>query len=99
MRRRSLIGGMLVGGAAGAAVGHYSAKRQFESMSAAQAQQTQIDQATKAAQEAQAHAAQVANHGKKDIAQDLENLASLKRQGILSEEEFQQAKARILSSV
>jgi uncharacterized protein HemX len=102
MRRRSLIGGMIIGGATGAAVGHYSAKRQFESMSAAQAQQAQIDQATKAAQEAQAHAAQetqVANQGKKDITQDLENLASLKQQGILSEEEFQQAKARILSSI
>jgi multidrug resistance efflux pump len=102
MRRRGLIGGMLVGGAAGAAVGHYSAKRQFESMSAAQAQQAQIDQATKAAQDAQGHAAQVAqvaNQGKKDITRDLEKLASLKQQGILSEEEFQQAKARILSSI
>jgi membrane protease subunit (stomatin/prohibitin family) len=96
MRRRGLIGGMLVGGAAGAAVGHYSAKRQFESMAAAQAQQSQIDQA-QAAQAAQATL--TANQGKKDITRDLEKLASLKQQGILSEEEFQQAKARILSSI
>jgi len=53
MRRRGLIGGMIVGGTTGAVVGHYSAKKQFESMAAAQAQQAQIDQA-------QAQAAQAA---------------------------------------
>jgi Na+/glutamate symporter len=60
MRRRGLIGGMIVGGATGAVVGHYSAKKQFESMAAAQAQQSQIDQAhAQAAQAAQtAQAAQ-----------------------------------------
>jgi len=43
--KRGLIGGMIVGGATGAVVGHYTAKKQFESMAAAQAQQTQIEQA------------------------------------------------------
>jgi hypothetical protein len=95
-RRRGLIGGMIVGGTAGAAVGHYSAKKQFESMTAAQAQQSQIDQA-QAAQAAQAVPA--VNEDKKDIAQELQKLGSLRQQGILSEEEFQQMKARILSNI
>ena len=98
MRRRGLIGGMIVGGTTGAVVGHYSAKKQFESMAAAQAQQAQIDQAqVQAAQAAQA--ALTANQGKRDITQELEKLASLRQQGILSEEEFQQMKARILSNI
>ncbi|MGC2574909.1 MAG: SHOCT domain-containing protein [Candidatus Nitrosopolaris sp.] len=104
MRRRGLIGGMVVGGATGAVVGHYSAKKQFESMAAAQAQQAQIDQAqvqaaqaTQAAQAAQATL--TANEGKKDITQELEKLGSLRQRGILSEEEFQQMKARILSNI
>jgi hypothetical protein len=59
------MGAMIVGGM----VGNYAARRQFESMSVAQAQQAQLDQATKAAQEAQAQAARLANlsnQGKKD---------------------------------
>jgi hypothetical protein len=35
---RALIGGMIVGGVTGAAVGHYSTKRQFESMTTARVQ-------------------------------------------------------------
>jgi multidrug resistance efflux pump len=92
--RRRLIDGMIVGATTGAVVGHY-ADRQFESMATAQAQQSQIDK--EQAQAAQA--TQVANQGKKDITQELENLANLKQKGILSEEEFQQMKARILSSL
>ncbi len=104
MRRRGLIGGMIVGGATGAVVGHYSAKKQFESMAAAQAQQSQIDQAhaqtALAAQTAQAaQTTLAANDNKKDITQELQKLASLRQQGILSEEEFQQMKARILSNI
>jgi membrane protease subunit (stomatin/prohibitin family) len=92
MRRRGLIGGMIVGGATGAVVGHYSAKKQFESMAAAQAQQSQIDQT-------QAQATLESKQGKKVITQELEKIASLRQQGILSEEEFQQMKARILSNI
>jgi hypothetical protein len=99
MRRRGLIGGMIVGGATGAVVGHYSAKKQFESMAAAQAQQSQIDQAQAAQAAQEAQATLTANQGKKDITQELEKLASLRQQGILSEEEFQQMKGRILSNV
>ena len=50
-----VLGAMLIGGM----VGHYAATRQFESMSAAQAQQAQLDQATQAAQDAQARAVQL----------------------------------------
>jgi hypothetical protein len=96
-----VLGAMIVGGM----VGHYAARRQFESMSAAQAQQAQIDQATQAAQEAQAQAArlasqaQVSNQDKKDTFKELEKLGSLKQQGILTEEEFQKLKARLLSNI
>ena|SRR5437773_10751025 len=100
-----VLGAMIVGGM----VGHYAARRQFESMSAAQEQQSQINQAqaqaaqaTQAAQAAQAQAAQLANQaqgsnqGKKDTLQQLEKLGSLKQQGILTDEEFQKMKARLL---
>jgi hypothetical protein len=101
---RALIGGMILGGVTGAVVGHYSAKRQFESMTAARVQQSRIEhaqaQAAQAEQAAQAtQAALVADQDKKDIAQELEKLASLRQKGILSEEEFQQMKARKLSSL
>jgi multidrug resistance efflux pump len=86
-----VLGAMLIGGM----VGHYAATRQFESMSAAQAQQAQIDKA-QAAQVAQA--TQGTDQGK-DITQQLQDLAALKQKGILSEEEFQQMKARILSNI
>ena len=99
-----VLGAMIVGGM----VGHYAARRQFESMSAAQEQQSQINQAqaqaaqAQAAQAAQAQAAQLANQaqgsnqGKKDTLQQLEKLGSLKQQGILTDEEFQKMKARLL---
>jgi hypothetical protein len=93
---------MIVGGVTGAVVGHYSAKRQFESMTAARVQQSRIEQAqAQAAQAEQAtQAALVADQDKKeDIAQELEKLASLRQKGILSEEEFQQMKARKLSNL
>jgi hypothetical protein len=71
-------------------------------MQKAQAQHAQIDQAqAQAAQAAQMQAAQTANQSqepKKDIVQELQKLATLKQQGILSEEEFQQMKSRLLSS-
>jgi membrane protease subunit (stomatin/prohibitin family) len=72
-----LLGAMLVGGAAASIVGRHSARRQFEAMSAAQAQQEQINQAqAQAAQAAQIQAAQAQapNQGKKDTIQELERL-------------------------
>jgi uncharacterized protein HemY len=103
-----VLGAMIVGGM----VGNYAARRRFESMSAAQVQQSQIDQAqaqaaqaTLAAQAAQAQAvrlanqAQGSNQGKKDTFQELEKLGSLKQQGILTDEEFQMLKTRLLSNI
>ena len=96
-----VLGAMIVGGM----VGNYAARRQFESMSAAQAQQAQIDQATQAAQEAQAQAARLAsqaqlfNQGKKDTFKELEKLGSLKQQGLITDEEFQKLKAKLLSNI
>ena len=96
-----VLGAMIVGGM----VGNYAARRRFESMSIAQAQQAQIDQATKAAQDAQAQAARLANQVqsandvKKDTFKELEKLGSLKQQGILTDEEFQKLKKRLLSNI
>jgi type II secretory pathway pseudopilin PulG len=96
-----VLGAMIVGGM----VGNYAARRQFESMSAAQAQQAQIDQATQAAQEAQAQAARLASQaqsstqGKKDTFKELEKLGSLKQQGLITSEEFQMLKARLISNI
>jgi hypothetical protein len=98
-----LLGAMIVGGA----VGHFAARRQFESMSAAQAQQQAIQQSqaqaaqaqTQAAQAAQAAQAQAPSPAKKDPYQELEKLGNLKKQGLLSEEEFQKMKTQILSGM
>ena len=99
-----LLGAMVVGGA----VGRRSSRRQFESMQAAQAQQqaaqAQAAQAQAQAAQAQAQAAQAAqaqapSQGKKDPYQELEKLGSLKQQGLISEEEFQKLKMRLLSGI
>lgn len=97
-----VLGAMIVGGM----VGHAVSRRQFEAMSQAQAQQAQLDQAkaqaaqaAQAAREAQAQAAQAADQPKKDTFQELEKIASLKQKGIITEEEFQKMKARLISSM
>ena len=98
-----IAGGMAAGVATGAVVSHYSAKRQFESMQRTQAQQAQLKQAQAQAQQAELQAAQISSQtqapkeNEKDISQELEKIASLKQQGILTDEEFQQMKGRILS--
>jgi len=53
-------------------------------------------QAAQAAQ-AQAQAAQASSQAKKDPYQELERLGSLKQQGLITEEEFQKLKTRLLS--
>ena len=107
-RRRGVAGGLVVGGVTGAVVASHSAKKQYEKMAQQQQisqAQAQAAQATQAAQAAQAQAAQAAQQqqqgsgqGKKDVYQELEKLAGLKQQGIITEEEFQQMKSRLLSS-
>lgn len=59
-------------------------------------------QAAQAAQAAQARAqaaAQESSQVKKDPYQELERLGSLKQQGLISEEEFQELKMRLLSGI
>jgi type II secretory pathway pseudopilin PulG len=92
-----LLGAMVVGGA----VGRRSARRQMESMQASQAQQQAIQQSQAQAAQAQAQAAQAQapSQGKKDPYQELEKLGNLKKQGLLSEEEFQKMKTQILSGM
>jgi type II secretory pathway pseudopilin PulG len=92
-----LLGAMVVGGA----VGRRSARRQMESMQASQAQQQAIQQSQAQAAQAQAQAAQAQapSQGKKDPYQELEKLGNLKKQGLLSEDEFQKMKTQILSGM
>ena len=91
------LGGMIVGSLAARQAG----RRQFEAMQAAQAQQEQIKhaqtQAVEAKQIAQAAAKQTSGHSKGNLIQELERLANLKQQGILTEEEFQKFKTKLLS--
>ena len=94
------LGGMMIGSLAG----RHAARRQFEAMQAAQAQQEQINQAqTQAAQAQQmakaAQTQQASNPPKKNMVEELERLANLKQQGILTEEEFQQFKTKLLSDI
>jgi hypothetical protein len=92
------LGGVIVGSLAG----RHAARRQFEAMQAAQAQQAQINhahaQAIEAKQIAQAsQTKQTSSHSKGNLVQELERLANLKQQGILTEEEFQKLKTQLLS--
>ena len=58
---------MIIIGGRGGAAGYYAAGRKFEAISAAQAQQAQINQAQRQA----AHAAQAPSQGKKHPDQEL----------------------------
>lgn len=46
-----------------------------------------------------AQAAQAPNPGKKDPYQELERLGSLKQQGLITDEEFQKLKMKLLSGI
>jgi type II secretory pathway pseudopilin PulG len=100
-----LLGAMVVGGATSAIVGRYAARRQFEELQAAQAQQAQINQAQQQAAQA-LQAAQAVQGGqtpqssiaaKKDPIQELQKLAGLKQQGLISDDEYQKLKMQLLS--
>jgi uncharacterized membrane protein len=66
---------------------------------AAQAAQAHAAQAQAQAAQAQAQAKKESNQGKNDVFQELEKLASLNQQGLITEEEFQKLKTRLLSGV
>jgi hypothetical protein len=87
------LGGMI----AGSMIARHSARRQFETMQASQAQQEQINQAQTHAAKAAQSQKQDSNPGKKDPIQELERLGNLKQQGLLTEEEFKKLKIQLLS--
>jgi membrane protease subunit (stomatin/prohibitin family) len=97
------IAGMILSGVAAGAtsvvVGRYAARRQYEAMSKKKAQQAQLNQAqTQVAQPQVAPGAQKPNQSKNDTLQELERLGSLKKQGLLTDKEFQEMKTRLISN-
>jgi hypothetical protein len=72
---------------------------QAQGAQAAQAHAAQAQAQAHAAQAQAAQAAQAPSQGKKDPYQQLEKLGSLKQQGLITEEEFQKLKMRLLSGI
>jgi succinate dehydrogenase/fumarate reductase flavoprotein subunit len=106
-----VVGMMLVGGLiAGGVATHYATKDHYESMAREQEHQEQFrqikaqaDQAERAAQVAELQAVQAQtggpNENKDDALHKLEKLASLKQQGLITEEEFQRMKSKLISTI
>src|SRR5262245_54724737 len=106
-----VFGMMLVGGlVAGGVAAQYANKDNYRSMAREQEQQEQLQQAQarteeaeRAAQEAESQATQAHTRepveNKDDPLQKLEKLASLKQQGLISEEEFQRMKSKLISAI
>jgi multidrug efflux pump subunit AcrA (membrane-fusion protein) len=102
-----LAGGLIAGGVAA----HYATKDRYKSMSRQQEQQEQLQQAQaqaekaeRAAQAAELQAAQAQTRGgpnenKDDALHKLEKLASLRQQGLITEEEFQRMKSKLISTI
>ena len=99
---------MLVGGM----VGHAMARNRYESMAIEQEQQQQLQhaqaqaaQATQAAHAAELQAAQAQSQAQRsgekenDVFQRLEKLGNLKKQGLITDEEFQSLKSKLISSI
>ena len=102
-----VVGGMIVGGLmAGGMAAHYATKDRHQSMAREQEQQErlrqekeQADQAERAAMsELQAVQSQTRapSENKDDAIHKLEKLASLKQQGLITEEEFQKMKSKLI---
>lgn len=107
-----VFGMMLVGGlVAGGVAAHYANKDRYESMAREQEQEDQFRQAQaraekaeRAAQAAELQAAQAQTRGgpsenNDDAFHKLEKLASLKQQGLITEEEFQRMKSKLISTL
>jgi hypothetical protein len=106
-----VVGMMLVGGLiAGGVMTHYATKDHYKSMAREQEQQEQLQQAQAQAQEAdraaraaelQAMQAQTRgpNENKDDAIHKLEKLGSLRQQGLITEEEFQRMKSKLISTI
>src|SRR5262249_37171247 len=102
---------MLVGGlVAGGVMAHYASKDRYESMAREQEQGQQLQQAQVHAEEAE-RAAQAAelqtvqartrepNENKDDALHRLEKLGNLRQQGLITDEEFQRMKSKLISSI
>jgi hypothetical protein len=89
---------------------HYANKDSYESMAREQEQQEQLQQAQAKAEEAEqaAQAAQLQtaqaqtrgpNENKDDTLHKLERLGGLRQQGLITEDEFQRMKSKLISSI
>jgi outer membrane murein-binding lipoprotein Lpp len=106
-----VFGMMLAGGLiAGGVMAHYATKDHYKSMARQQEQQErlqqlqeQADEAERAAQAAQLQAVEAQTRGpnenKDDVIHKLEKLGSLRQQGLLTEEEFQRMKSKLISTI
>jgi predicted histidine transporter YuiF (NhaC family) len=106
-----VVGMMLVGGLiAGGVMTHYATKDHYKSMAREQEQQEQLQQAQaqteeakRAAQAAELQATQAQTRGpsenKDDTLHKLEKLGSLRQQGLITEEEFQRMKSKLISTI
>jgi hypothetical protein len=106
-----VFGMMLVGGlVAGGVMTHYATKDQYRSMAFEQEQEEQLrhaeaqaEEAERAAQAAELQAKQAQSRGpienKDDTLHKLEKLASLRQQGLITEEEFQRMKSKLISTI
>ena len=109
--RYMVFGMMLAGGLiAGGVAAHYANKDRYKSMARHQEQQEQLqqaqeqaDEAERAAQAAELQAMQAQTRGPKENKEDtlhkLEKLGSLRQQGLITEEEFQKMKSKLISSI
>lgn len=96
-RRRPLARAAIVGGTA-----YYAGKRHEQNMQEDEYTQARLDQleAQQAAQMQQAPAPQAASGGISDeTIQQLQKLGELKAAGVLTEEEFNQQKQRLLQGI
>ncbi|MFL6397976.1 MAG: SHOCT domain-containing protein [Nitrososphaeraceae archaeon] len=106
-----VFGMMLAGGLiAGGVMAHYATKDHYKSMAREQEQQerlqkahVQAEEAERAAQAAQLQAVEAQTRGpnenKDDVIHKLEKLGSLRQQGLLTEEEFQRMKSKLISTI
>ena len=101
-----LAGGLIAGGV----MAHYATKDHYKSMAREQEQdqqlqqaQAQAEEAERAAQAAQLHAVQTQtrepNENKDDALHRLEKLGNLRQQGLITDEEFQRMKSKLISSI
>ncbi|MFL6341894.1 MAG: SHOCT domain-containing protein [Nitrososphaeraceae archaeon] len=101
-----LAGGLIAGGVAA----HYATKDHYKSMAREQEHQEQLrqikaqaDQAERAAEVTELQEVQAQTRGpnenKDDVIHKLEKLGSLKQQGLLTEEEFQRMKSKLISTL